>query len=1079
MRRLVIADLSTLILLCIPLSTLQGYGLYSIHWTRPVTNLSRVQASAATSARLGTPPAQAPANERGAAPNERGTAPGAQEGISLESGKPIARELSGGQSHSYKITVISGQYLQIVVEQRGIDVAVALFAPDGKKIGEADSEHSVERSEAVSAIAEAPGEYLIEVRSPEKQVKTGRYEIKVKELRAATAEDKYLIAGESVFQEAERLKDGTLEAKRKSVEKYYEALELFRKAGYRSGAAQTLNNIGEVYWYLGETHKALEKFNESLPIFRAVGARRGEGVSLNNIGVIYQLLGELQKALDNLNEALLIIREVGDRVEEAVTLGNIGTIYWSLGEPQKALEKYNEALPIIRAAGDRRGEAVTLMNTGAVYQSLGELKKALEKLNEALPIFRAVGYRLGEARTLDKIGDVYQSLGEPQKALDKLNEALPIFRAAGARNGEALSLIGFGAVYQSLGEPQKALEKYNEALLLMRESGYYEGETDSLLQIARVEQKRGNMAQARQAVEQAVGMIESRRTNIIGQEFRASYFASRREYFESYIDILMEQRRQNPAAAVDGMALAVSERARARSLQELLMESRADIRQGVDGLLLERERLLRQRLNVKAASQASLLNRKHTPEQAAAAAKEIDSIMAEFQELRAQIRSSSPKYAALTQPQPLNLTEIQQQVLDQDTLLLEYSLGENASYLFVVSQTSITGHRLPKRAEIEAATRRVRELLTAPQPRSGDTETKYQARVKEARASYWTKAAELSRMLLGPVASQLGRKRLAIVADGALQYIPFAALPAPSPGKNEGRNSGAEPQPLFVEHEIVSLPSASTLATLRRETAGRRPAEKSLVVLADPVFTEDDTRVRRDVGKAGAKGKAGSADSYERDIVSLQMTRSGRETGVIGVEGGFGRLLNTRREASAILALVPERERMQALDFEASRTTALRPELGEYRIVHFATHGLLNTIHPELSGIVLSLVDKEGRQQDGFLRLQDIYNMKLQAELVVLSACQTGLGKEIKGEGLIGLTRGFMYAGAPRIVASLWKVDDRATSELMKRFYQGMLGPEALSPAGALREAQLSLWKQKQWRAPYYWAAFVLQGEWK
>jgi CHAT domain-containing protein len=170
---------------------------------------------------------------------------------------------------------------------------------------------------------------------------------------------------------------------------------------------------------------------------------------------------------------------------------------------------------------------------------------------------------------------------------------------------------------------------------------------------------------------------------------------------------------------------------------------------------------------------------------------------------------------------------------------------------------------------------------------------------------------------------------------------------------------------------------------------------------------------------------------------------------------------------------------MQALDFEASRTTALRPDLGEYRIVHFATHGMLNNIHPELSGIVLSLVDEAGRQRDGFLRLQDIYNLKLPAELVVLSACQTGLGKEVKGEGLIGLTRGFMYAGAPRIVASLWKVDDRATSELMKRFYQGLLGPEALRPAGALRQAQLSIWKQKQWRSPYYWAAFVLQGEWK
>jgi CHAT domain-containing protein len=432
----------------------------------------------------------------------------------------------------------------------------------------------------------------------------------------------------------------------------------------------------------------------------------------------------------------------------------------------------------------------------------------------------------------------------------------------------------------------------------------------------------------------------------------------------------------------------------------------------------------------------------------------------------------------LTQPQSLNLTGIQQQVLDPDTLLLEYSLGSDASYLFVVSQMSINSYRLPKRAEIEAATRRVRELLTAPQPQPRDTEAKYQARIKEARESYWTQAAELSRILLSPVASQLGRKRLAIVADGALQYIPFAALPAPSSGNGEGRNSGAEPQPLFAEHEIVSLPSASTLATLRRETAGRKPAEKSLAVLADPVFTDDDTRVMRNAGKAGAKEKTRSADSDEINVVSLQMTRSGRETGVIGAKAGFGRLLSTRREAAAISALVPERERMQALDFEASRTTALRPELGEFRIVHFATHGMLNNVHPELSGIVLSLVDKEGWQQDGFLRLQDIYNLKLSAELVVLSACQTGLGKEIKGEGLIGLTRGFMYAGAPRIVASLWKVDDLATAELMKLFYQRML-KDGMPAGAALRAAQLELSRQKRWAFPYFWAGFVLHGEWK
>jgi CHAT domain-containing protein len=192
----------------------------------------------------------------------------------------------------------------------------------------------------------------------------------------------------------------------------------------------------------------------------------------------------------------------------------------------------------------------------------------------------------------------------------------------------------------------------------------------------------------------------------------------------------------------------------------------------------------------------------------------------------------------------------------------------------------------------------------------------------------------------------------------------------------------------------------------------------------------------------------------------------------------FVRLRFSRQEADEITRLAPEEKRFEALDFAASRATAMSADLGQYRIVHFATHGLINNQHPELSGMVLSLVDEQGHPQNGFLRLYDIYNLRLGADLVVLSACQTALGKEIKGEGLVGLTRGFMYAGAPRVVASLWRIDDRATAEFMKRFYQAMLG-EGLRPAAALRAAQVSMWKERRWQSPHYWAAITFQGEWK
>jgi CHAT domain-containing protein len=316
------------------------------------------------------------------------------------------------------------------------------------------------------------------------------------------------------------------------------------------------------------------------------------------------------------------------------------------------------------------------------------------------------------------------------------------------------------------------------------------------------------------------------------------------------------------------------------------------------------------------------------------------------------------------------------------------------------------------------------------------------------------------------VAKQLGDKRLLVVADGVLQYIPFAALPDPS----------GNAAPLVVKHEIVSLPSASTIGVLRREIKDRKPAARTVAVLADPVFEETDERVKS-VESGAAENRRRLRTRRRRDL-PLGMERSLEESGLRDAGFEIPRLPGTRQEAEQILALVPQNESKQAFDFAASRAAATASDLAQYRFIHFATHGFLNSLHPELSGIVLSMVDEKGTAQDGFLRANDIFNLKLPAELVVLSACQTGLGKEIKGEGLVGLTRGFMYAGAPRVVVSLWSVSDAATAELMTRFYRGML-KDGLRPAAALRAAQISLINDQRWASPFYWAAFTLQGEWR
>ena len=446
------------------------------------------------------------------------------------------------------------------------------------------------------------------------------------------------------------------------------------------------------------------------------------------------------------------------------------------------------------------------------------------------------------------------------------------------------------------------------------------------------------------------------------------------------------------------------------------------------------------------------------------------------------------------------MKEIQTQVLDKDTLLLQYSLDTDRSYLWAVTQDSITSYELPKRTDIEDTAREVYTLLTDARKwsesslnnRRGLSLNKPQSTASTISISPEA-IARLSQMVLAPAAAQLGKKRLVVVADGALQFIPFAALPVPnadnqSPG-SEQQTANAY-QPLIAEHEIVSLPSASTLAVLRNEVKDRQPAPKTFAVLADPVFERADARLKKTRENTQANqrptpqamttvdGAATPRSGNRQRGLGLALVKSATESGVKGADLEIPRLPGTRQEAEQILSLVPATSSKQAFDFTANRATAMSADLSQYRYVHFATHGFLDSQHPELSGILLSMFDEQGEPQDGFLRAHEVFNLKLAAELVVLSACQTGLGKEVKGEGLVSLTRGFMYAGSPRVVVSLWSVSDVGTAELMTRFYKGML-KEGLRPAQALQAAQLSMFKEKRFASPFYWAAFTLQGEWR
>jgi len=835
---------------------------------------------------------------------------------------------------------------------------------------------------------------------------------------------------------------------REALAQYERAIAIFEAAAQQATGenlqtaqtwqARTLGSMGFAYDSLGEKSRALEYYNQALPLLRAVGDRGGEANTLNNMGLVYDSLGEKSRALEYYNQALPLRRAVGDRRGEAATLAGIGAVYDDLGEKSRALEYFNQALPLSRSVGNRSVEAATLNNIGLVYDSLGEKSRALEYYNQALPIVRAVGNRSGEATTLTNIGQVYDSLGEKSRALEYFNQALPLSRVVGNRSGEANTLNNIGVVYNSLGEKSRALDYYNQALPLYKAVGDISGEANTLRNSAWVHRDQGQLTTALENIQAAIALIEQLRSATPPGELRQTYFATVQDYYQFYLDLLMELHQQQPNQGYDTQAFQVSESSRARTLVEQLSEANLDIRQGVDPQLLAQEQTLTQQLTAT-EQQRITLTKDGTASQA-----DIDTIKAKIQQtlqnlqtVEIQIRRQSPAYANIKFPQPLSLQEVQNQILDNNTLLLEYALGKDRSFLFVVSKTNLQTIELPPQADIEAAVIAYRDQLNTPD------------------FTDLTQGQQLSEMLLGEIAPQLSNQRLLIVSNGQLQLLPFGALPHPE---------GASIAPLLANHEIINLPSATSLAIQRQTWANRPPAPKTVAIIADPVFEANDDRFATNV----TPQQLGNQDLSE--LIPLELaTRAGCL--------GFRRLPHTGTEANNILALVPDTQKFIATGFEANHAAATAATLNQYQILHLATHGCIQD-NARLSNLALTAYNPNGQLANNpALHLQDIYNLKLNADLVVLSACETGTGADVAGEGIVGMTSGFMYAGAKRVVVSLWSVSDVSTANLMSDFYRRML-EQNTNPNQALRQAQLAMWNSEtKYRAPYYWAAFTLQGE--
>lgn len=1053
----------------------------------------------------------------------------------LSFGSVIESEIERGQEHRYLVNLSSGQAVQVAAtQQHKTNLILGALAENGKAMTEVNCMDGSDEIENMTFVAENSGQYVITIRLTKNSSQSGRYRLLAQLPRIANQSDKDRVAAQNDYQTGRELRNlKTGEARRKAIPLAESALRVWQTQSDPQWEAVTLHLLGMLNYELGDAATAMGYFNRALPIKQRLGLRDSVFSTLTFICTSLGDLGNNHEALSCQKQALQLSRELGDEESNLLLLADIGLSHMLLGEKEPARQYFIQALADSRASGQAFPEGLALQNLGSLFRDFGEYQQSLEYYEQAVTIRRKLGDKRRLGVTLSNIGTLHVRLNDDEKAAPYFHEAHLLFQETGNQNDLVTSFVNLARleigrtdyqkaldylfqslelskktqnprsqyralnaiadaqmllnefskaeeslrialpIGQELGDPQfqmLALQKlgqsalkqkhlaksqsyFQQSLRIAKETNDIPGETDALSGLAEIEAAENNLPEALKNSSRAIDLIESLRSKILKTDLRSSFFAGYQSPYQTHIEILMRLHEQQPAAGYAAQALSVSERARARNLLDTLTETNSDLRAGLAPELLTEEQNLRFQVSQQERARLAALSNKAAVPQAELLDK-VTQLLSDYETLKVKIRQTSPRYAALTQPQPLTAEQIQK-LLDKETVLLEYALGEKRSVLWAVTTDSVTSFSLPPKDRIEEAAHRCHNLT------------------KDSKHRRWQHAAdlaalELSRLILPPspeLQRLLNRNRLVVVADGALQYIPFGLLPVPT-GKT------ATKSPLLSSMEIVSLPSASTLAVLRDELKGRQKPSKLLAIFSDPVFHLSDSRIKTE----GTTISLSSAqpDSGKRAALLRQLTRSAEDIGL----SGFARLPYSRQEAEAILALTADPQNLKAFDFTASRATALSAGLNDYRIIHFATHGLLNSRHPELSGLALSLVNEKGEPQDGFLRMTDLYNLKLNADLVVLSACRTAMGKDIKGEGLIGLTRGFMYAGTPRIVASLWDVNDAATAELMSRFYKHLL-KDKLPAAAALRAAQLSISRESRWAAPYYWAGFVIQGDWQ
>ena len=887
------------------------------------------------------------------------------------------------------------------------------------------------------------------------------------------------------------------------------ALKLYTASKNNHGIAAANNELGDLYLRQGQYNVALDHYKRALEGFVQGDKKQAEATAAASM---------VDSRLANANIA-------DDKFNANLMLAKIGDVNFRLGRLAEASAAYGQMQakkPESAASRTSRrfgglGGMIGSISTGRVEVGaptsaavgLLEAKKELDLYRDSI-VYSS--YELGMGRLAYAQKDFDSARKHFESSLDAAGSSLGgITKLGQTRRFRAAARTSLGDVALRQGRLKDAGKLYTEAI-----KGAQEDKRIDLVWPAQSGLGRTLWLQAQQESDakkstslresalknyrDSIQTIETLRAGSLrADEARTTFLTTTKDVFDETASALAEAALlSSPAsgAPLSGKALdyaaeafKVTEQSRSRSLLDLLSETGTSITEGIPPELLKRKQdnLDRQQEIAEELTGVSLTPDKDKKKPSDLEG-ELEKLQTDFDDIENQIRTASPRYASLTAGKPLSLAEVQGNVLDDQTALLEYSLGTENSYLWLVTKSGVALYKLPAKPVLDKLATDLRaqlipsklqrrivgiDVMADSQRGLGVSATPF----AEDAASFIPASNALYKAVVEPAAPVIGEKRLLIVADGALNYVPFEAL-VKSPDSADYSSLAY----LIKSNEIIYAPSASVVGAIRQQDNNR--AGRAMLILADPVFNSNDARAH------GAAASANSSETRGLGIQSALTDVAGQDAsptaGSATMQGlPLARLTGTRNEAEQIVKLA-KTSGTQAdvwLDLDASEDNLDARDVSKYRVLHIATHGLLNAERPQFTGLVLSLIGN--KSEDGFLRTDEVFNLRLGSPLVMLSACETGLGKEKRGEGVMGLTRAFMYAGAPTVGVSLWSVADKSTADLMTDFYKRLLAtpPSAsgggVSASAAMRDAQLAMITGKKYSAPFYWAPFVLVGDWR